>query len=401
MASFDFVVVGAGIVGLSVALELKRRYPQRSVCVLEKESRPGVHSSGRNSGVLHSGIYYAAKSLKARLCRQGAEELADYCVTRNLPLVRIGKVLVPVRPEDGPQLTTLADRAAANGVEVERLGPERLRELEPDVRSATGDALFVRATAVASPSHVMSAVVGDARRAGVDVRCNGILENVSAEQGELRWRGERVSYGTLINAAGLHADSVAHRFGAGLDFELLPFKGIYWKLDPAASVRPRHLVYPVPDLRVPFLGVHTTTDVEGNVYLGPTAVPAFGRENYRGLHGVRPKEFARIVARLTSLFISGHDGFRRLAAVEGPRYFKPWFLAAARALLPGLQARDLVAAGKVGIRAQMLDLRTNTLVSDFLVERGHRSVHVLNAVSPAWTSSLPFARHLIDHFIES
>ena len=174
---------------------------------------------------------------------------------------------------------------------------------------------------------------------------------------------------------------------------------MYWKLDPNAGFDIRHLIYPVPDLRVPFLGVHTTTTTDGITYIGPTAVPAFGRENYRGLEDVDASELIRISSLLVKQFVAGRDGFRRLAWQEGRRYFKPWFTKAAQAVLPRLKSEHLLPTDKVGIRAQMLDKDTGRLVTDFLVERGPHSTHILNAISPAWTSAFPFARYVCDNFI--
>lgn len=396
----DYVIIGAGIVGLTVALELKRRHPNATVLLLEKEPEPGRHSSGRNSGVLHSGIYYPPASLKAQVCGQGCRELIGYCEERGLPLNRIGKVLVPVREEDGPQLDLLAERAAANGIAIERLDVAELKRREPEARSATGKALFVPITSVVSSKDVFASVLADARTAGVELVCGGRLEQVDADARGLVFGGERIDYGHAVNAAGLHADTVANTFGVGRDYSLLPFKGIYWKLDPEAGLRINHLIYPVPDLRVPFLGVHTTTAIDGTVYIGPTAVPAFGRENYRGLQGVSPGGLARIGWMIAGQYVSGRDGFRRLAWQEGRRYFRRWFAEAAQALLPRLKPEHLLPCDKVGIRAQMLDRRTGRLVTDFVVEQGPHSTHVINAISPAFTSSLPLARHICDAFIE-
>jgi L-2-hydroxyglutarate oxidase len=399
MRNIDFVVIGAGIVGLTIALELKRRLPSASIAVLEKEPEPGRHSSGRNSGVLHSGIYYPPASLKARVCGQGAREMAAYCEERRLPLNRIGKVLLPLRAEEAAQLDLLEARAAANGVAVERLDEAALGRIEPEARSATGEALFVPGTSVVSSSEVLASIVGDARAAGIDILCGGRLGAVDAAGRTLDWAGETISFGHAVNTAGLHADSVAHRFGVGRRYTLLPFKGLYWKLDPASGIAVRHLVYPVPDLRVPFLGVHTTTAIDGSVYVGPTAVPAFGRENYRGWQGVTAGELARILSHLGRQYLSGRDGFRRLAWQEGRRYFKPWFAEAARRLLPRLRPEHLLPCPKVGIRAQMLDRQSGGLVTDFLIEAGPASTHVLNAISPAFTSAFPFARHICDNNI--
>ena len=396
----DFLIIGAGIVGLTIALELKRRHPGAAIIVLEKEPEPGRHSSGRNSGVLHSGIYYPPGSLKAQVCGQGCLEMIEYCEQRGLPLNRIGKVLVPVRAEDGPQLDVLEQRGAANGVATERLDTARLAAIEPEARSATGEALYVPITSVVSSSAVFASVLDDVMTAGIEVICGGSLESVDANRRSLVFGGERIGYGHAVNTAGLHADSVAQHFGVGRHYTLLPFKGIYWKLDPAAGLKINHLIYPVPDLRVPFLGVHTTTAIDGTVYIGPTAVPAFGRENYRGRQDVAPRELARILGLIAGQYVSGRDGFRRLAWQEGRRYFRRWFAEAGRALLPRLRADHLLACDKVGIRAQMLDRRSGRLVTDFVVEQGPSSTHVINAISPAFTSAFPLARHVCSAFIE-
>ena len=395
----DFLVIGAGIVGLTIALELKRRHPGASVVVLEKEPEPGRHSSGRNSGVLHSGIYYPPDSLKAQVCRQGCLEMIAYCEERGLPLNRIGKVLVPLRAEDGPQLDLLEQRGAANGVATERLDAAGLAQIEPEARSATGQALLVPITSVVSSAAVFASVMAEAEAAGIDILCGRQLGDVLAEERVLTFGGEPVAYGHAINTAGLHADSVAQRFGVGRRYTLLPFKGLYWRLDPAAGIALNHLVYPVPDLRVPFLGVHTTTAIDGTIYIGPTAVPAFGRENYRGWQGVSPGELAHILGLIAGQYASGRDGFRRLAWQEGRRYFRRWFAEAARALLPRLRPEHLLPCDKVGIRAQMLDRRSRRLVTDFVVEQGVSSTHVINAISPAFTSAFPLARHVCDAFL--
>jgi L-2-hydroxyglutarate oxidase LhgO len=272
--------------------------------------------------------------------------------------------------------------------------------MEPEVRSATGEALLVPSTAVVSPAAVLDAVSREAKDVGVDIRCGGQLDSVEPARNRLSWAGASLNYGHAINCAGAHADTVAHRFGAGLRYTLLPFRGAYWKLDPHSGIRLHHLIYPVPDLRVPFLGVHTTTSVTGDIYLGPTATPAFGRESYRGIQSTTPAEAIRIAGLLTRQFIAGRDGFRRLAWQESARITKRGFTRAARALLPALRIEHLLPTDKVGIRAQMLDRTSGRMVMDFLVERSPGATHVLNAISPAFTSAFPLARHLIDEFIE-
>jgi len=401
MRTTDFLIIGAGVVGLTIARELKRRYPNLQVTVLEKEAQPGLHSSGRNSGVLHSGIYYPPASLKAKVCRDGATEMAEFHERHQLPLDRRGKILVTTNEIDAPQLDLLAERARLNGVAAERIDAETLKELEPEARSATGTALWIPATSVGSPSAMMRVLRQEVELQGVRIECGTKITAVSPLEKQVTLAdASAISYGHVINAAGLHADTVAHLFDVGQRYTLLPFKGIYWKLDPASGIKVKHLIYPVPDLRVPFLGVHTTTTTDGATYLGPTAVPAFGRENYRGVKGIDPADLTRILGLLLKQYIDGNDGFRRLAWQEGRRYFKPQFTQAAQAILPRLRPEHLLPCEKVGIRAQMLDKDTGHLVTDFLVERGPSSTHILNAISPAWTSAFPFARYICDNFIE-
>lgn len=399
--AYDYVVIGAGIVGITIARELKFRNPALRIAILEKESAPGKHSSGRNSGVLHSGIYYPPDTLKAKVCSQGAREMADYCQNNGLPLAQLGKILIPTREADLPQLMLLEQRAQANQIQVERLDAQALKTIEPEANSKFGRALWVPSTIVGDAKKVVAKLTQDVDALGIELRCGVHIQAVDVKTRAVRLSdGNNLSYGHVINAAGLHADTIAHQFSAGQHYVLLPFKGIYWKLDPAAHYQIRHLIYPVPDLRVPFLGVHTTTAIDGTVYLGPTAVPAFGRENYMGLQDVSFSEGARIIAALTKQFVGGQDGFRRLVWQEGARYIKPCFVEAARAILPRLQAKHLLPCDKVGIRAQMLNRSTGRLVTDFVVERGVDSTHVLNAISPAWTSAFPFARFVVDEYLE-
>jgi len=396
----DFLIIGAGIVGITIARELKSRYPNTQVVILEKEPASGRHSSGRNSGVLHSGIYYPSGSLKAKICAEGARELAEYCEERKLPLIRSGKILVPVDLRDAPQFEFLVDRAVQSGIYAERLDEKHLHELEPEVQSATGNALLIPSTSVVSSGRVMQSLTCDVDNQGVIIKYSTHIVKINPACKTMHTNQGQIDYGHVINAAGLHADTVAHRFDVGHRYTLFPFKGIYWKLRPDAGLSIRHLIYPVPDLRVPFLGVHTTTSTDGITYLGPTAVPALGRENYRGLEGVRFGELIRIGGLLVRQYASGRDGFRRLAWQEGRRYFKHWFAQAATALLPRLKPEYLQSSDKVGIRAQMLDRQTGRLVTDFVVERGRYSTHVLNAISPAFTCSFPLARHIVNEFIE-
>jgi (S)-2-hydroxyglutarate dehydrogenase len=400
MSTADYLIIGAGIVGITIALELKKRFPEASIRLLEKEAELGMHSSGRNSGVIHSGIYYSPGTLKAEVCRQGAIEMKEFHRAHKLQLRECGKLLVVAGPQDAPQLAMLEERAQHQGIPVEKLDEQQLRDIEPEAYSATGEALYVRSTAVGDPAAVMRALRETLIDTNIALTYNAQLASVEPSQRQIRLSsGEVIQYGHAINTAGLYADRVAHLFHCGQAYTLIPFKGIYWKLDPASGIRFKHLVYPVPDLRVPFLGVHTTTTLDGVTYLGPTAVPTFGRENYAGLQGLKLTEAAQISLMLTKQFAANRDGFRRLAWQEGRRYFKRWFVQAAQAIVPSIKPEHLQATSKVGIRAQMFNMKKGKLENDFLIEQGENSTHILNAISPAWTSAFPFARHVCDHHI--
>ena len=396
----DYLVIGAGIVGISVAREIKIRNPNASISILEKEPDVGLHSSGRNSSVLHSGIYYPSNSLKAKVCSQGAVEMKDYHREHKIPLNECGKILVATNQYDAPQIDTLLNRAKDSNIPVEELNEQDLRRLEPEVRSFNGRGIYIPSTSVGSSQEVMKSLRKEIEGMGISIYFNSKIIGINPTDKQVDLAdGSIYSYGHAINAAGLYADEIAHQFGAGYQYTLLPFKGIYWRLDPDSGFNLKHLVYPVPDLRVPFLGVHTTTSIEGVTYLGPTAVPAFSRENYHGIKGVKLNEFLPIASNLTKQFIANKDGFRRLAWQEGSRYIKPRFLAAAKNILPRLKMQHLLPSNKVGISAQMLDIETGRMVNDFLVESGKNSTHIINAISPAWTSAFPFARYIYDNYI--
>ncbi|MDR0674620.1 MAG: L-2-hydroxyglutarate oxidase [Zoogloeaceae bacterium] len=399
--SIDFLIIGAGVIGLAVARELKRRHPAAAIVALEKEAAPGRHSSGRNSGVLHSGLYYAPGSLKARLCRQGALEMADWHERHGIPLNRCGKILTPLAVEDAPHMERLYARAKINGVRVEKLDAQDLKTLEPETRSATGEALWIPDTAVGAPAEVLKTLADEVRAAGVEIHNGAELArvDVAARQVTLK-QGGRISFGYAINAAGLHADRIAHWFGLGKRYALLPFKGLYWKLKADAGIRLEHLIYPVMDLRTLTLGIHTTPATDGAIYLGPTAVPALGREHYGGLRGLSLLEAPRMLRDLGRMFLHDSEGYRQQAWQEGRRYFRRGFLEAVRALLPNVRAEHLTPDAKVGLHPRIFDRERGALLKDFIVERDAHSLHILGATSPAWTSAFPFARHICEQMTE-
>lgn len=391
MRGADVAVVGGGIVGMALADALLAARPGSSVVVLDKESRLGMHASGRNSGVLHAGFYYSPDSLKARLTRRGNQLLHAFCDENGVPVRRCGKVVVAPRGEDLPALDQLLGRATTNGVPVERVDERQLRELEPLARTVDR-ALWSPTTSSASPTAVLEALAGRVRRRGGVLRLGA--EVVDAGPGWVQLGDERLSVGHVVNAAGLQADRVARWFGMCDDYALLPFKGRYWYGNWAPGRLQRH-VYPVPDQRNPFLGVHLTVTVDGRAKIGPTAMPALWRESYGGVHGASGRDVAEMARLLPRFLRSRQHDVPALLRAELPMLWRRVLVDRARGLVPSVRPADFTEPGRPGVRAQLFHLTERRLEPDFVVRGDEHSTHVLNAVSPAWTSSLAFAEHVV------
>jgi L-2-hydroxyglutarate oxidase LhgO len=390
----EIVVVGGGIVGLTVARALALR-GRRDVVVLEKEAALGRHASGRNSGVLHAGIYYAPDSAKAKTCLAGNRLMRAYCREKGLPLLETGKVIVARTEAELPTLEDLHRRATANGARVRFVDEQELAAIEPMARTV-GKALHSLDTAAVDPRAVLAALRADLEAAGVRL-VTGCRFRALAAPGVAETTLGRVRFDRLVNASGAHCDEVARAFGVGAQYRLIPFKGIYRKLRPGASFPVNGNIYPVPDVRNPFLGVHFSRSALGDVYVGPTAIPALGRENYGLLRGAG-REALSILAQDAALFVS-NAGFRAVALTEPRKYLPAAFHRDAARLVRGYDPRLFGRADKVGIRPQLVDWRTKQLVMDFLVEARDGAVHVLNPVSPAFTSSMELARRIVEeHF---
>jgi L-2-hydroxyglutarate oxidase len=400
MNNSEITILGGGMVGLALAHQITERWPALSITVVDKELDLGRHSSGRNSGVLHAGIYYPPGTLKAQVCVQGARRLRAWCEAEGLPLLACGKVIAPQAAELDGQLELLLDRGRANGAEVRLIDQQEFQQLVPDGRTASGRALWSPGTCVVKPKLVLQCLEQRLRERGVRFALGTTVTGVAPDKRQLNLKhagdGSTLAYGHLFNATGLQADRVAQAFGLGQHFTLLPFKGIYWQLDPKAPFRFTTNLYPVPDLNVPFLGVHVTPSPDGTVSLGPTAIPAWGRENYQGIDGAEPLMAMQFLADLASQWWRNAGGFRRYAREQALHGFKPLFLKAAQALVPGLRSEHLIPSQKVGIRAQLYDRRDGSLVQDFRLEHGPASTHVLNAISPAFTASFALADLILD-----
>ncbi|MEU8029209.1 L-2-hydroxyglutarate oxidase [Streptomyces sp. NPDC049099] len=383
----DVLVVGGGIVGLSTAYAITRAAPGTRVTVLEKEPGPARHQTGRNSGVIHSGIYYRPGSLKARYAVRGAAEMVKFCAEYGIAHAVTGKLIVATEREELPRLHALVQRGRENGIPVRELGAAQIGEYEPEVRGLA--AIHVGTTGVCDFTGVARQL---ARASGAEIRYGARVVRVDRrpERGVavLTSAGDVVRARVLVNCAGLYCDEVARLTGDEPEVRIVPFRGEYYELARPELVR--GLVYPVPDPAFPFLGVHLTRGIDGGVHIGPNAVPALAREGY-GWGVVRPRELAGTVAWPGSWAIARRHW--RYGAGELRRSLsKGAFLEAVRRLLPGVEADDLVRA-PAGVRAQAV-LRDGTLVDDFLIREGARAVHVLNAPSPAATASLPIGREV-------
>ncbi|MGH8502290.1 MAG: L-2-hydroxyglutarate oxidase [Gammaproteobacteria bacterium] len=391
MPTPDFLIIGGGVIGLNVAREIKRSFADASVTLIEKEASCGAHASGRNSGVLHAGFYYTADSLKAKFTRDGNRLLTEYCEDRKIPLNRCGKLVVARDEAEDQMLDELLRRGQRNGVELEEVTAEEAREIEP--RAITfRRAIFSPTTSSADPSAVLSGMEQDARNEGVSVRNSETY--VGAANGRVTTTRTVYDAGYVINAAGLYADKVARDFGFSQRFRILPFKGLYLKSSaPPGEFRTN--IYPVPDLNNPFLGVHVTVQVDGHVKLGPTAIPALWREQYNGLDNFQVKEFVEIASRSASFFATSAFDFKRLALAEMRKYSRRHMVSLASSLAHGITEATFKSWSKPGIRAQLVDIQARKLEMDFVLEGDHKSMHVLNAVSPGWTCSIPFARHVV------
>ncbi len=391
----DFAIVGGGVVGTTIALALRRRHPGAHIVVLEKEAAIGLHASGRNSGVIHAGFYYTADSLKARLTRDGNARLSAFCEAHGVPIRRCGKLVVAQREAERDGLAVLAQRAEANGVEVALVGEDEARRIEPRARTV-GRALWSPTTAVVDPRRVMQSIAEALAREKVVVATS------------TRWLGARgnrihtdrgaLSAGYVINAAGLHADRVARAHGFAEQLCILPFRGAYLHARAGAPPLSVH-VYPVPDLAMPFLGVHFTVTIDGGMKIGPTALLAPWRESYAvdrdALRRFSLREAAE-TAGAGARLLAGSAAFRRHALGELSKLRRAALIRQARRLVRDLDPASFDRWGTPGIRAQLYDLRHNALVMDFLLQGDDRSMHILNAVSPAFTCCFAFADHVLD-----
>lgn len=390
--TYDFILVGGGIVGAATAWHLIQRFPGKRIVLLEREADFGLHQTGRNSGVIHAGVYYPPGSLKARLCREGAAATIAFCEQYGLPWARCGKLLVATNEREMERMRALFERCAQNGIEAHRLEAAQLREREPDI-SGLG-AIDVPATGMADYAAVCRQLLALFRDAGGETRTGAEVlaiaeraDSVTVQTARDEFRG---AY--LVVCAGIMADRLVRLQGLPANFAMVPFRGEYYRLSERCPIRIRRHIYPIPDPALPFLGIHLTRMIDGGITIGPNAVVAGGRSAYR--HGSRDwRDIREMLA---------FPGFWRLL----PRYWRQGlteyraslspaaYLRQAQKYCPRLQLSDL-EAHPAGIRAQAV-ARDGSLLQDFLFVESARSLHVCNAPSPAATAALPIGRHVVE-----
>jgi (S)-2-hydroxyglutarate dehydrogenase len=391
VSRYDVIIIGGGIVGLAVALEITKKFPRLSLLLLEKEDRVGQHQSGHNSGVIHSGIYYKPGSLKAKLCVEGARAMVEFCHEHGVPHQVCGKVIVATHAQEFPRLEELRSRGEANGLTGVRLiGADELHEIEPHASGLR--ALFVPSTGITDYAKVCEKYAALVSGQGGAILTSTAVIGIKKRAQEIvvETTGGAFEANAMINCAGLHSDRICRMAGEEPEVIIVPFRGEYYRLTPERSSLVRALIYPVPDPRFPFLGVHFTRRVSGKVDAGPNAVLAFRREGYRRTD-VHLPDLASFLAfpgfwRMAAKhWRSGVDEFRR-------SFSKSMFVAALQRLVPDVREQDFVPGGS-GVRAQALK-RDGTLVDDFQFVPSGKTLHVLNVPSPAATASIPIGRFI-------
>jgi (S)-2-hydroxyglutarate dehydrogenase len=377
---YDYLIVGSGIIGMTIAYELKQQNQDLKIALIDKEEDVAKHASGRNSGVLHAGFYYSANSLKAKFTVDGNRLMKEFCSSNSISVKTTQKIVVAKDEKELQGIYELQKRAEVNGVETQIISEEEVFKIDPNIKTYK-KALFSPNTASVDPKEVCFKLRDVLKENGVEFFFNSSFEDCKLE------------YKYLVNSAGAYADKIAKQFGLAQNYTLLPFKGIYLKyMSNKTDIKTN--IYPVPNLANPFLGVHYTITSDESIKIGPTAIPAFWRENYQGFDNFNLKEMIEILYYESKLFILNAFNFRKLAIEEMKNYSSKVFIQKAKDMVKNI-GNDFKPI-PAGIRAQLLNTKTNELVQDFVVEHGINSTHILNAVSPAFTCSFAFAKYVIE-----
>lgn len=390
---YDYIIVGGGIVGLSTAWQLKQRQPDCRILLLEKENQVAGHQTGHNSGVIHAGVYYAPGSLKAKFCKAGLAATIAFCEANEIPYEQCGKLLVATNPVELERMHSLYERAIENGLDVEIVDAAELRRREPNVQGI--GAFLVKSTGIVDYRQVCVRMAELFEALGGEVRLNTCVTDLREEARAVTVStagGATFETRFLITCAGLMADRVTRMLGIETDFHIVPYRGEYFQLPPSMNNIVKHLIYPIPDPDLPFLGVHLTRMIDGTVTVGPNAVQGWKREGY-GAINFSPRDVADML---------GFPGFWKVAAKNlgtglaetWDSVWKPGYLKRVQKYCPSIRLQDLKPY-PAGIRAQAV-LRDGSLVHDFLFADTPRSLHVCNAPSPAATSAIPIGEYICD-----
>ena len=381
--------------GLTTAFEITKRFPEARIAIIEKESGPGRHASGRNSGVLHSGVYYGPDTLKARFCADGAKRMRSFAEEHGVKVDCTGKVIVAQNEQDIDVIDTLLGNAKANNIRASVLNEAEIRDIEPNV-NVYKFGLYSPDTMAIDIFGVLTVLHKLLLERNVELLFDRSVKSINLQQKIVETNRGKYGYHFLYNCAGAYSDLVAKLCGVGMEYVVIPFKGVYFKLRQERNNLVRGNIYPVPNLSFPFLGVHFTRLVNKDIYVGPTAIPALGRENYGIFSGLRFHESIKMFRDIWNIYLHNNSGIRHFIHREIPKYLKVFFVKEARKLVPSVNTSDLINSSKVGIRAQLVNIKKGKLESDFVIERGRDTLHMLNAISPAFTCSFALAEHLVD-----
>lgn len=392
----DVVVVGGGIVGVSTAWQLKRHYPDASILLIEKENKLASHQTGHNSGVVHAGVYYQPGSLKADFCKRGASEIKSFCMKHGLPYVQCGKLLVATNDMECRRMESLERNCAINGIETIYLSERKLKDIEPNIRGTA--ALLVNATAITDYGRVTCKMADLFKSLGGEICTGTKVVGLHEHTGgiDILTLNGMIRSAYIIGCGGLMADRLAAMMGLSSDFRIIPFRGEYFQLHPRHNGIVRHLIYPVPDPALPFLGVHLTRMIDGSVTVGPNAVLGWKREGY-GRFNANGRDILEMLTFPGFWKIIRNNLFSGIGEMRDS-FFRRGYLKRIRKYCPGISVHDLLPYPP-GIRAQAVK-NNGSLIHDFLFAESKRSLHVCNAPSPAATASIPIGSYLCDRFIK-
>jgi L-2-hydroxyglutarate oxidase LhgO len=387
---YDVIIAGGGIIGLAVARSLLLNEPKLRVLVAEKEPMLGAHASGRNSGVLHAGFYYSPDSLKAKFCREGNLEIRKLADRHGIPVRDVGKVVVAKNSEELARLEVLFRRGLENGVKLEFRDAQNLSNLEP-LAQTHGAFLWSPNTGVSDPARIINALASEVKELGGEIRLGAVVQVLSEQL--LTINKEVLKTSHFVNATGSQSDRIAHSLHLGLEYSMIPFMGVYLAAQ-EFHLPLKRLVYPVPHPLNPFLGVHFTLTSDYKVKIGPSAIPILGREQYALMNGCSLSDMKSSILGLSTMLRHGAHDLPALIRSEWPKILRSTLVREAATLVPSVTNVGGWKRRPPGIRSQLIHRQTGVLHQDFIVEQSTHSTHVLNAVSPGWTSAIPFGEHL-------